>query len=307
MKATLSVICLLAAIMSIQTSHADCVSPGMIGWWQAEGNALDSAGTNHGTISGATFTSGKVGQSFSLDGTGHVSLGTQVGNFGAADFTLEFWLASTNGARLDVILGKRSICGIANFWNLFLRPDGRVNVEWCSGLSGTFNLDSATHVNNGLYHHVAWRREGTNYSLSIDGVMEAAMGLPLVNFNNPAALLIGNNPCVGPGGATRLIGQVDELALHNRALSLAELQAISNAGSLGHCGLGPTLNITALPGAVRLTWTTNATGYFLETNGALTFPSGWGVLTSNYSVLNTNYAVTNAIAGTTRFYRLHRP
>jgi len=278
----------------------------MIGWWQAEANALDSAGTNHGTISGATFTSGKVGQAFNLDGTGHVSLGTQMGNFGAADFTLEFWMASTNTTRLDVILGKRSICDIANFWNLFLRPDGRVNVEWCSGLSATFNFDSTTHVNNGLYHHVAWRREGTNYSLIIDGVMEAAVGLPLVNFNNAAALLIGSNPCVGTG-ATRLLGQVDELALHSRALGLMELQAIYNAGNLGHCGAGPTLNIAALPGAVRLTWTTNATGYRLETNSALTLPANWGALTSNYSVLNSNYAVTNALGNTTRFYRLHKP
>lgn len=306
MKSTVPVICLLAAIMSFRTSHAQCVSPGMIGWWQAEGNALDSAGTNHGTIAGVTFTSGKLGQAFNLDGTGQVSLGTQMGNFGAADFTLEFWMASTNTTRLDVILGKRSICGIANFWNLFLRPDGRVNVEWCSGLSGTLNLDSTTHVNNGLYHHVAWRREGTNYSLIIDGVMEAEVGLPLVNFNNAAALLIGSNPCVG-GGATRLVGQFDELALHSRALSLTELQAVYNAGNLGHCGVGPTLNIAALPGAVRLTWTTNATGYLVETNSALTLPANWGVLTSNYSVLNSNFTVTNAIGSTTRFYRLHKP
>jgi hypothetical protein len=67
------------------------------------------------------------------------------------------------------------------------------------------------------------------------------------------------------------------------------------------------LFIAALPGAVRLTWTTNATGYLLETNSALTLAANWGVLTSNYSVLNTNYAVTNAVGDATRFYRLHKP
>jgi hypothetical protein len=69
----------------------------------------------------------------------------------------------------------------------------------------------------------------------------------------------------------------------------------------------PALNIAALPGAARLTWPTNATGYLLETNSLLTLPAGWGVLTSNYSVIETNYAVTNAIGGATRFYRLHKP
>jgi hypothetical protein len=69
----------------------------------------------------------------------------------------------------------------------------------------------------------------------------------------------------------------------------------------------PRLNITALPGAVRLTWTTNATGYLLETNSALALSAGWGVLTSNYSVLNTNFAVTNAFDDAARFYRLRKP
>jgi hypothetical protein len=102
-------------------------------------------------------------------------------------------------------------------------------------------------------------------------------------------------------------GLVDELTIYNRALSASEIAAIHAAGLSGKCPSRPTLNIAALPGAVRLTWTTNATGYLLETNSALTFPAGWGVLTSNYSVLNTNYAVTNALGGATRFYRLHKP
>jgi hypothetical protein len=58
---------------------------------------------------------------------------------------------------------------------------------------------------------------------------------------------------------------------------------------------------------VQLSWTTNATGYLLETNGAPGLSAGWGVLASNYSVLTTNYAVTDAIGGAMRFYRLHKP
>ncbi len=66
-----------------------------------------------------------------------------------------------------------------------------------------------------------------------------------------------------------------------------------------------TLNIAALPGAVRLTWTTNAPGFALETNGNLA--TAWGVLTTNYSIIETNYAVTNTVDSATRFYRLHKP
>jgi hypothetical protein len=69
----------------------------------------------------------------------------------------------------------------------------------------------------------------------------------------------------------------------------------------------PHLNIELVAGAARLTWTTNAPGYLLETNIVLSNPSGWGVLTSNYSILNTNFVATNAISSAARFYRLHKP
>jgi hypothetical protein len=70
---------------------------------------------------------------------------------------------------------------------------------------------------------------------------------------------------------------------------------------------GPTLEIRALPGAVQLSWTTNAVGYQLETNNDLMLPAGWSVLTSTFNIVATNYVVTNSTTGATRFYRLHKP
>lgn len=54
------------------------------------------------------------------------------------------------------------------------------------------------------------------------------------------------------------------------------------------------LALAPSPGAVQLSWTTNAIGYLLETNATLTLPAGRSVLTSNYSILSTNYVVTNS-------------
>jgi hypothetical protein len=70
---------------------------------------------------------------------------------------------------------------------------------------------------------------------------------------------------------------------------------------------GPTLEIRALPGAVQLSWTTNAVGYLLETNNDLTLPGGWSVLTSTFNIVTTNYVVTNSNNGAAKFYRLHKP
>jgi len=71
-------------------------------------------------------------------------------------------------------------------------------------------------------------------------------------------------------------------------------------------GPAPTLNIRARPGAMELSWPTNAVGYLLETNNSLTLP-GWGVLASTFNIVATNYVVTNSSAGAAKFYRLHKP
>src|SRR5262245_8224750 len=70
----LKVIFVLAMAVAAQRAPgASCVSPppGLVGWWRAEGNATNSAGTNNGTLQGgATATAvGMVGQAFSFNGT----------------------------------------------------------------------------------------------------------------------------------------------------------------------------------------------------------------------------------------------
>ena len=125
---------------------------------------------------------------------------------------------------------------------------------------------------------------------------------------------------VATNGALQSVSPAGVVAEHGTGFAPFEDMEFGPDGALYLCDLHsdvvlrvsppdcrPRLDIAPLPGAVRLTWMTNATGYLLETNSALTLPAGWGVLTSNYSILYTNYAVTNALGGATRFYRLHKP
>jgi len=93
--------------------------------------------------------------------------------------------------------------------------------------------------------------------------------------------------------------------VYDRALSAAEVRAAFAAGAAGKC-LAPTMQISALPGAVRLSWPTNAAGYLLETNNAVASAANWGMLASSYAIVATNFTVTNPISGTARFYRLRK-
>ena len=46
----------------------------MVSWWRGENNAADSADGNQGVLFGnATYGAGKIGQSFTFDGSGDVT------------------------------------------------------------------------------------------------------------------------------------------------------------------------------------------------------------------------------------------
>src|ERR1019366_7191369 len=69
--------------------------PGLIGWWQTDGNFLDSAGTNHLQADGnVTFPPGRFGQAFRFDGVSASAY--QAGAAPAlndwSQFSLEAWI-----------------------------------------------------------------------------------------------------------------------------------------------------------------------------------------------------------------------
>src|SRR5438477_9783818 len=63
-------------------------------YWRGDGNASDSIGGVDGTLQGATsFGQGEAGQAFEFGSQGDaVTFGSDVGNFGTDDFTVDFWL-----------------------------------------------------------------------------------------------------------------------------------------------------------------------------------------------------------------------
>ena len=85
-----------------------------ISWWKGEGNPNDTVGSNNGTlVGGTTYTAGKVGQAFNLNGTNsgvtiphNTNLDVNPGGFSA-----EFWMKS-NGPQGGRSLGHGQIARI---------------------------------------------------------------------------------------------------------------------------------------------------------------------------------------------------
>src|SRR5437588_1400723 len=88
-------VCLVLLTNSLFAVASNCVPAGAISWWKAEGNALDSIGTNNGLlVGGLTFRPGRVARTFAFDGYQGTSVdlgdvpALRSANFG----TIECWI-----------------------------------------------------------------------------------------------------------------------------------------------------------------------------------------------------------------------
>jgi hypothetical protein len=84
-----------SVVALLTVTNPVCTPPpsGLVAWWRAENTALDSVGTNLGTlVNGASFASGWVGLAFSFDGVDDFirTPGSPLNNLLA--FTLEGWI-----------------------------------------------------------------------------------------------------------------------------------------------------------------------------------------------------------------------
>ncbi|HTV43288.1 MAG TPA: LamG-like jellyroll fold domain-containing protein [Candidatus Sulfotelmatobacter sp.] len=222
---------------------------GMVAWWKAEGNMLDSWGTNNGILTNGTFAyaPGEVGMGFSFNYSPVQIIVPDAPslNFGPGqDFSLEGWIRAfpTNYYR-DVmsIIDKRLANGgncVGYDVNL---TGGTLNFQMSDNYnSGTSLVQAGTFLADGKLHHIAvtvQRLSTTGGRIYEDGV--------LVNTFDPTGqsgdltstqpLRIGNHadPTYSGNPGAYFNGQIDDWAIYKRALTSDEVTAIYQLGPEG--------------------------------------------------------------------------
>jgi hypothetical protein len=217
-----------------------CAKPaaGMVAWWRADGNALDAAGGDHGTLVGnAAYGVGEVGQGFLLDGRGS---GVAVGyatNLQLQNLTIESWVRR---ASATVVSSNASDDGlIFSFGNggygFGLGFNGG---QPLFSKIGTDALRVGPAIGDTNFHHLAVTKSGVEVVFYVDGAAYPAPAYESTfSFTTPAAVGIkGDDYRVGS-----FWGMIDEVSVYNRALSAPEVQAIYAAGRAGKCIAPPVI------------------------------------------------------------------
>lgn len=210
----------------------------LVHWWRGESNVNDTIGGIHGTNFGTTFSAGEVGRAFDFDGVNDsVSFSAAVGNFGTNDFTIDYWM-KTSSTRQEALIGKRQICNSSSAWD-FRMGEGGIG----TGKLNFYVYESTGHgvlssrpLNDGVWHHIAGVRRGASLSLYIDGVLDTNNTFAFTaSVSNAAPLSLATQACVPGDGTALFTGQLDEIGVHNRAISSEEIRSIYLAGSGGRC------------------------------------------------------------------------
>lgn len=207
--------------------------------WQAEGNALDSAGINNGTLlNGTTFTAGVSGQAFRFDGIDdRVSVPNSPNlNVGTGDFTVSFFAKfndlANNGNGLihkDTFGNEAGYRGwLFNICDTCLGGGG-IGIETRTpGIDTNARYPKSNFVIGRWYHIAAVRQSNVLY-LYIDGVLRVTVAeASPTDLSNGADLEFGS---LSSGSRQDFDGALDEITFHNRALSASEIGELSSFDS----------------------------------------------------------------------------
>jgi len=205
--------------------------PSIVAYWAGE-DLTDSVGshtlTNVGTT---TFTSGKYNDAFTLNGTSQYLTATSSDdyNFGSDNFTVAFWIYPKSFSATSAILFRGNYAS-ASGWFSQMSTSGTIMFrrKISSGSEGP--TSSALTLNQ--WNHFCVVREGTgtadvkiylNGSLDVSGQIQAIT-------NTTEVLSIGYS---GTAWNTDLYfnGMIDEIQIHNEALTSTEVSALYNSGT----------------------------------------------------------------------------
>jgi hypothetical protein len=219
---------------------------GLVGWWQAEGNANDSVGTNNGVLLvGATANApGMVGSAFSFDGTNGAVQIADSPSLRPANLSVEAWVkfnsldseGTSSGGQQFLVFKKNS--RTTDFEGYNLSKDRRTQGDYLlfgvtSANGVAFEVDTTTLVTTGVWYHVVGIRGPDFLQIYLNGVLENSVPVNLPQDYGDRPVFFGSS------GESywdhKLKGLLDEVSIYNRALTSNEVSSLYAAAAAGKC------------------------------------------------------------------------
>lgn len=211
-----------------------------VSWWKLDETSgttsSDTIGGHDGDYIGNPVPApGLVGGALDFDGNDYVRVpDNDLWYLDTSDFTIEFWAqfdttgSGSIGNPGDVFLGHDEGGGSKRKW-FFALGGGRLNFHVNGPWSRFFPQVPFTPT-IGQWYHLAIVREGTLFTIYVNGAAQSPTATENRSIPNPVAPLT-----LGWAEGFGFDGRLDEMTFYRQALSPEVIQAIYLAGSAGKC------------------------------------------------------------------------
>ncbi|MGD0205284.1 MAG: LamG-like jellyroll fold domain-containing protein [Dehalococcoidia bacterium] len=229
--------------------------PDIVSHWRCdEGSgttASDSVDANDGTLDGATWTTGKVGNALSFDGNDRVVI-PDSSSLNPSNITVETWVnfdriaygpgvTGTDAQFLICKGGDRTEGAYYLFQGGLDSSSSHLAFTIKSGGGRLQLLTPEMTLETNRWYHVAGTYDGNTMKIYLDGVLQVSGDMGPTQVGNSSPLYFGYND-VG-GFPYYLDGSLDEVAIFSRALTAPEIQRHYQDG-LNSPGATITVNST---------------------------------------------------------------
>ena len=212
----------------------------LVSYWKLDGDAVDSAGGNDGTIYGAIPTTGQINEALSFDGSNdYINCGNNT-SLNIDKITISAWINSNvlsgSGSRNKVIVTKFQDNLLPNEVAFdFVQGKGDYSKLGFGFKDGTWHSWSTVNsVMVGGWMHVVVTYDGlSNPVFYVNGGIEAnnGGGVPAGLPTNTTDLTIGAQDATNPSGY--FDGTIDDVRIYDRALSAEEIEQMYSVGLAG--------------------------------------------------------------------------
>lgn len=216
----------LAALLAASTAHSQ-----LLAHWKGDGNALDSAGTHHGTaLSGVTYAPGRYGDAFLFDGglSGYINVPDSPDwALGTGDFTFALWAnfrsvnAGGAGSLPNVFFGHDNGGGSVNKWIYYMGGDSASYLHVNSPGGGDFLgiITGAPAI--GVWDHYALTRSGTIFTFYRNGAAIGSLSSAVPLPDASTSLTIGQAEGLG-----FFNGMLDDIRIYRNALTGSQIREL---------------------------------------------------------------------------------
>jgi hypothetical protein len=188
--------------------------------------AYDSAGANHGTVYGATWTTGQIDGGLSFDGRDdYVDCGSSE-MLSPQTMTLAFWVQPQGDVSYQYILGKAVDIGPSCDYRVSTGSSGKPEFRFGEGMGMAITVRSSSELAADQWSHVTVVRDGSAASLYLNGELENSASYSFTYTHKGHTLRIGS---IGTddGWAGYYKGKIDDVRIYDLALTADDVAALA--------------------------------------------------------------------------------